>query len=171
MARHTKTITIDTQGRDEGKTYIITEMPVRQSEWWGMRFLTALSTSGVEMPDELVGGGMAGVAALGIRFVLGTVGRPEMKELHDEMFASCLTFLPDPTRPQEAAFMRGYGGKVPMVDDDIEEQQTLRRLRQEILILHLDFFPHAVRSILELITATAAANLSDTLTSPVQSEQ
>lgn len=171
MARKTTEIVITADGRDHGKTYIIHELPVRQSEWWGLRFMTALCSSNVDMPPELIGAGLAGIAALGVRFILGTVGRPEMKELHDEMFDSCLSFVPDPARPREPAFMRGKGGKVPMIDDDIEEQQTLRKLREEILKMHLDFFPPAVRSILEVIVATASKNISDSLTSQPESAQ
>jgi hypothetical protein len=170
MARKTVEITITDEGRDKGKTYVLTEMPARQSEWWGLRFLTALCNSNVELPQELINAGLAGIAALGVRFVLGTLGKAEMKELHDEMFESCITFVPDPSRPREAAFMRGKGGGVPMIDDDVEEQQTLRRLREEILRMHLDFFPPAVRSILEIIVATATKNITDTLTSQPPSE-
>lgn len=170
MARKTKLITITADGRDIGKVYQIQEMPVRQSEWWGLRFMTALCASNMEMPQEYLGAGLAGIAALGVRFILGTIGRPEMKELHDEMFESCISFIPDPTRPLEPAFMRGKNGKVPMIDDDVEEQQTLRRLREEVLKLHLDFFPPAVRSILEIIVATASENISSALTSPPESQ-
>ena len=166
MARKTVTVTIEAEGRDKGRVYILHEMPARQSEWWGLRFLTALCNSNVEMPQELIGAGLAGIAALGVRFVLGTLGKPEMKELHDEMFESCISYLPDPSRPHEKAFMRGKDGQVPMIDDDVEEQQTLRHLREELLKMHLDFFPPAVRSVLEVIVATAAKNISDTLTSP-----
>jgi len=171
MARKQILITIEDEGRDKGRLYQLQEMPARQSEWWGLRFMTALCNSNVEMPQELVGAGLAGIAALGVRFVLGTLGKPEMKELHDEMFESCVSFIPDPARPHEPAFMRGKNGNVPMIEDDVEEQQTLRRLREEILKMHLDFFPPAVRSILEVIVATASKNITDTLTSPPPSEQ
>ena len=170
MARKTKLIVVADEGRDQGKTYLLHEMPARQSEWWGLRFLTALCNSNVDMPQELIGAGLAGIAALGVRFVLGTLGKPEMKTLHDEMFESCISFIPDPSRPHEKAFMRGKDGQVPMIDDDVEEQQTLRLLREELLKMHLDFFPPAVRSILEVIVATAAKNISDSLMSPVPSE-
>lgn len=170
MARQTKLIVIDAPGRDNGKTYLLHEMPVRQSEWWGLRFMTALCASNIDMPQEYLGAGLAGIAALGVRFVLGTIGRPEMKELHDEMFESCVSFIPDPSRPLEPAFMRGKNGKVAMIDDDVEEQQTLRKLREEVLRLHLDFFPPAVRSILEIIVATASENISSALTSQPVSE-
>jgi hypothetical protein len=170
MARKTKEVVIAAEGRDLGKTYLLHEMPARQSEWWGLRFLSALANSNVEMPQELVGAGLAGIAALGVRFVLGTLGKPEMKELHDEMFESCISFIPDPSRPREKVFMRGKDGQAPLVDSDIEEQQTLRLLREEILKMHLDFFPPAVRSILEVIVATAGKSISDTLTSQPPSE-
>ena len=145
-------------------------MPVRQSEWWGLRFITTLASSSQAIPEDLLGSGIAGIAALGVRFVLGTVGKPEMKELHDEMFESCVSFIPDPSRPLEPAFMRGKNGKVPMIEDDVEEQQTLRLLRGEVLKLHIDFFPPAVQSILELVLATASDHISDTLTPPTQSD-
>ena len=174
MARKTKEITITEENRDHGKVYIVTEMPARQSEWWGLRFLTALCASDVAMPDDLIGTGLAGVAAFGVRAVLGTVGRPEMKELHDEMFDSCITYVTDhavANSIREPQFLRGKGGTTPMIDDDIEEPQTLRKLREECLRMHLDFFPPAVASILETIVSTATQNILDTLTSPQPVDQ
>ena len=34
-------VTIETEGRDQGKVYKITEMPAAQAEWWGTRFMLA----------------------------------------------------------------------------------------------------------------------------------
>ena len=47
---NTKTITIDT-GRDAGKTFEITEMPVSRLEKWAARALVALM--GQAMPPEM----------------------------------------------------------------------------------------------------------------------
>ncbi len=145
MARKSLPITIDAEGRDKGKAFIVREMSARQAEWWGARLLSAMARSGVDIPDDIAGAGMAGVAAVGIKFVLASFGMSEVKPLLDEMFDTCITVVPDPHRPEVT---RGAGGVGPLTDDDIEELATLARLRREALMLHLDFLPPAARSIL-----------------------
>ena len=65
MARKTTTF-IATDGRDKGKRFLITEMSAYQSEEWAARALFAVMHSGVEVPDEVLSAGFAGVAAIGI---------------------------------------------------------------------------------------------------------
>ena len=148
MARKTITVIIDAEGRDKGKAFLLREMPTRQSEWWGARLLSAMARSGVDIPDDIGSAGMAGVAAVGVRVVLGSIGTAECKPLLDEMFDACISIIPDPSKPN---IMRGPGGVGPMVDDDIEELSTIARLRKEVLLMHLDFLPPVARSILEKI--------------------
>ncbi|EBP8102013.1 hypothetical protein AOS06_03795 [Salmonella enterica] len=70
MARKEKFITIDGQGRDNGKVFHLTEMSASHAEWWAMRAIMAMGRGGVELPEE---------------------ARP----LLDEMM-ECIQFVPDP---------------------------------------------------------------------------
>ena len=165
--RKTLQIKIEAPGRDQGKTYLLREMPTRQSEWWGSRVLSAMARSGAEIPDDIVNAGLAGVASVGIKCVLSAAGMPEVKPLLDEMFDSCVAIIPDPMRP---AIYRGPGGVGAIIDDDIEEISTLLRLRREVLMLHLDFLPPAARLILEMLLGAAGPITQNTSTSLVPSE-
>lgn len=163
MARKTATITIEATGRDQGKMYLLREMPTRKSEWWGARVLSAMARSGAKIPDDIVSAGLAGVAAVGIKCVLSAAGMPEVKPLLDEMFDACVAVIPDPSRPN---ITRGAGGIGVIVDDDIEEISTLLRLRREVLMMHLDFLPPAARSILEALLGAVGVNMPNMPTSP-----
>lgn len=144
MARNLKEIVVS-EGRDAGKHYLLREMSARQGEWWAARMLSAMARSGVDVPDNVLESGMAGIYALGVKMVLSALGLPDAKPLLDEMFDACVSIIPDPSKP---TITRGAGGIAALTDDDIEDIGTLMMLRKEILGLHIDFFPSAVRSIL-----------------------
>lgn len=126
MARKTATVKIDAQGRDFGKTFIITELSAFAAEEWAGRALFAMLNAGVEIPDNIAKAGLAGVAALGI----GSLTRMSFdaaKPLLDEMLA-CVQIQPSPKVVRS------------LIDDDIEEVATLLTLRKEVLNLHMSFF-------------------------------
>jgi hypothetical protein len=51
MARKERTVVIETEGRDLGRTYLLREMPASQAEAWATRLLLALGKGGVEVPE------------------------------------------------------------------------------------------------------------------------
>lgn len=122
-------------GRDKGKTFILREMPASQSEKWAFRAFLALMNSGVEVPEDVKGLGMAGLAYLGLNMLAG-VRYNEIEPLIDEMFTSCVAFVPNPAKPETA---RGAGTMFPLIEDDIEEVETRLRLRMAIWELHTGF--------------------------------
>lgn len=132
MARKTLTITIEAEGRDKGKAFLLTEMPASRAEKWGARALLALMRGGVEIPDEIASLGLAGLAVVGVK-ALGGLDWELAEPLLDEMFA-CIQIVPDASRPQ---VVRG------LVEDDIEEVKTRLFLRKEILNMHIEFFTDA----------------------------
>lgn len=136
MARRTVTITIDAPGRDQGRTFEITELSAMRAEKWARRALCALAKSGVEIPDDIAAAGLAGIAAMGIRALSG-IETAEMDALMDEMLG-CIAVIPDPSKPFVKRPIR--------TEDDIEEVLTLLRLREEVLSLHLNFSIAAFRS-------------------------
>jgi hypothetical protein len=141
MARKTKTVQIESEGRDQGKLFFITELPASQAERWATRALFVMMNCGVEVPDDLLSAGLAGIAAIGIKS-LAKVPYEQAEPLFDEMM-SCIAIVPDPRQP---LVKRGYMGVGPMIEDDIEEVSTRLVLRKAVFELHLDFFLGAARS-------------------------
>ncbi|MDR0480005.1 MAG: hypothetical protein LBH31_09455 [Burkholderiaceae bacterium] len=127
MARKTVTYTAD-DGRDQGKVFVLTEMPASQAERWALRAFMALAKGGIELPDNVANMGMAGIAMLGVS-ALSRTPWPEAQPLLDEMFG-CVQIRPNPKSP---AVVR------ELVEDDIEEIATRLKLRMELLKLHVDF--------------------------------
>lgn len=134
MARKIATVVIDAPGRDLGKIFILTEMAATQAERWGLRALSALCASGVQIPDDLAQSGLAGVARLGLQ-MFGGIDFEKAEPLIAEMFA-CVTIQPG-TDPKVTRFL---------VEDDIEEVKTRITLRMELFKLHMDFFTLAAPS-------------------------
>lgn len=128
MARKTATVTIEAEGRDLGKVFLLREMPASQAEKWAARAFLAMARSGIDIPDDLAGAGLAGIATVGLK-AIGGLGFAEAEPLMDEMFA-CIQIIPDPARP---AVVRA------LVESDTEEISTRLRLRKEVFGLHVDF--------------------------------
>lgn len=134
MARKTAYFTATT-ARDKGKVFLITELDASRAEEWGTRALFIMVNSGVDIPDELLSSGLAGLAAIGIKS-LTKVPYDLAKPLFDEMMG-CVQMLPD---PRDRTVAR------PLIEDDIEEVATRLQLRKAILDLHMDFFRAAAPS-------------------------
>lgn len=150
MARKTKIVPITTEGRDFGKTFLLTEMPASQAEKWATRALLLAAHSGVNIPQVQ---GMAAIALVGIQTIMNGVDFKELEPLLDEMF-DCIQIIPD---LKKSAFAR------PLIEDDIEEVMTRLQLRDEVLELHLGFSVAGALS--TLISETPAKDSSDTQTS------
>jgi len=157
MPRRTTEVTIPDEGRDQGKIFIITEMPARKAEKWANRALVLLSKgAGATIAREIdENSGWAGVAAVG----LGAIGSLDWKDaepLLDEML-ECVQIRTGPSvvRPLVA-------------DDDVEEIATLVRLRKAALELHAGFSLADVLSKLRSLLP-ASAGSQNTETSPARS--
>jgi|SRR5216684_4287565 len=149
--RKTKIVTLpgayaDVQGqRDNGKTFLITEMSSRQAEHWADRAFLCLAHSSVNLPAGMERTGMAGIEQ--IAQLLGNIQFPELSPLMDELL-TCVQVVPDPARPFPRALVdSGTEG------DDIEEAATRQFLRSEVMDLHVNFSLAAV--ILNLIAAAS----------------
>jgi len=128
MARKTKVVMIEAEGRDQGKHFLLTELPASQAERWATRALMAMGKSGVEIPDGIERAGIAGLAMIGLRALVG-MPFEDAQPLLDEMF-TCIQIIPDPARPQVHRYL---------IEDDIEEVATRLLLRQEVIELHTGF--------------------------------
>lgn len=148
----TKTVTITADGRDKGKTFLLTEMPAFQAEAWAARALLALAKSGADIPDDIANSGLAGMASLSIKAFAG-VPWYDAKPLLDEMF-ECVQI-------QEPAMVRAVS------PNDIEDVRTILLLRSEVLELHTGFSVGGWLS--GLVSRMTEETTSNTPTSPRRS--
>ena len=128
MARKTLQYTVQDEGRDKGKVFVITEMSASQAESWASRAILALMAGGVELPEGFDRFGMAGIAELGIK-ALARLKWEDAQPLLDEMWA-CVQILPNPAKPNISR---------ALIEEDIEEVATRVKLRMEIWSLHVGF--------------------------------
>lgn len=163
--RKTKTVTIATPGRDEGKNFLITEMDAAQAEKWALRVFNGMLVAGLNLPQEMTSRGMAGIAMAGMQ---GLFGMPwHLQEpLLDELLR-CVTVMPDPTRIDQVTklpFVR------PIGPEDIEEFMTRTQLRAEAFDLMTGFSTAGALSKLRSAAAEQMNASADTQTSPSASE-
>jgi hypothetical protein len=139
-----------TEGRDKGKHFLITEMSAAQGESWAYRAVLALMNSNAEMPKDFEKTGMAGLAQMGIR---GLVGLPWFvaEPLLEEMM-SCVQIIPDFPKYKIPRPLNPDAGQE---NHDIEEIKTRMELRLEIFKLHVDFSQAAVQSLMSKARSAA----------------
>ena len=130
MARKTTTYTVDSEGRDKGKQFQLTEMPATKAEDWAIRAMFALGAANVEIPEGALQLGMASLAEIGIK-KLFAVEAAQMRPLLAELM-ECVELVPNPQKPQVKI-------KYPVFESQVEEVKTLLLLKWEVLKLHLDF--------------------------------
>lgn len=114
MTRHVERLTIDTEGRDKGKVFLLTEMPADAGERWANRAALALTNTGAAIPEEALGAGWATLAAIGVQ-ALGMLRHENVQPLLDELWPACVRWVP-PTAglpPQE--IVRGQNSQIEEV--------------------------------------------------------
>ncbi len=136
MARKTAVVQITAEGRDQGKSYVITEMPALKAEKWAWRAMIALGRSGIDIPDGAEKGGMAALFVTGVATMMRT-NFDDIEPLLDEMM-ECVAIMPDPASHPEIVR--------PLVASDIEEVKTFFTLRMEVFKLHTGFSLAGARS-------------------------
>lgn len=122
--RKTSEITINVEGRDKGKVFLITEMSAFKAEKWAARALLAVTHGGLQIPPEMLKSGMQAMAVLGLK-MLSNLQWETAEPLLDEMM-SCV-------QVKETAVVRD------VTEDDIEEAATILKLRDEVFKLHTGF--------------------------------
>ena len=161
MARRTTEVTIPvtperTYERDEGKTFIITEMDAESAEWWAVRAMSAAAQSNEDIPPNIIDYGWSAIAVAGIRMVL-SANPEQMRPLLTEMMQCVRIKTPEISEGR------------PLLSVDIEEVSTRAYLRDEVFRLHANF---SIRDTLSRVIRTMGmgtnAHSSDTLTSPDQ---
>lgn len=138
--RRTATIKITDEGRDKGKTFIVTEMSSADGEDWAIQAFFALANAGMEFPDEVAQGGFAGIAAVGYQALM-KLPYEAAKPLLDKMM-TCVQYQHDPKHPLQ-----------PIYEGDacqIEEIKTRLLLRMEVFKLHTLFLKSDATPVSEL---------------------
>ena len=126
MARKVLDVTINDRGED--KVFRITELSASAAEKWAFQLFFAMANSGLEVPEEIVEMGFAGVVQLGLK-ALGQIKYEEAEPLLEKMM-ECVQFIPNPSNKMVVRFL---------MEEDIEDVQTRLKLRKEIIKLHVDF--------------------------------
>ena len=156
--RKTLTYTVEVEGRDKGKTFLITEMSAVKAEDWAIRAMLALGAFNIEIPEGSLQLGMAALAEIGLKKLFAVdavVIRPLLAELME-----CVEFVPNAQKPQVKI-------SYPAFESQIEEVTTLLKLKWEVLNLHMDFSLAAGLS--ESLGAAAKGRRPSTPTSPKSS--
>jgi hypothetical protein len=124
MSRRTKEITIKTQGRDHGKTFLLTEMPAEEGEFWATRALELLEKSG-ELKEKAAGmAALAEAAGAGINVA---------RHLQDPSLNGMWQYVQFKPANHKAPAQA-------LREDHIEEWQTRIELRVAFFHLHTGFF-------------------------------
>lgn len=139
MARRTTTVTIeDTNSRDHGKNYLVTEMDAEAAEWWAFRILQALlgGKNGEVVKDLNFNAPLSEFAPMAIKLglaALSSIPAEQAKPLLDEMMG-CVSMK-----------LQGNQSR-PLLPGDIEDMMTRVQLRKAVLDIHTGFFSNGVGS-------------------------
>lgn len=126
MTLRTQQFTITDAGRDKGKVFVLTEMAARPAHRWATRVLFAAMNSGADVPDDMAGAGMAGIAALAIK-ALAKIPYEVAEPMLDELLL-CVQFMPEPGKPNVVR---------ALFDGDVQEASTFFRLQKEVVTMHV----------------------------------
>lgn len=143
MARYVANYTVKDEGRDKGKTFVITEMSAAQGEAWATRALLAIFADNGEVPENFKSMGAAELAAFGMS-AFSNLKWSALEPLLKEMF-DCIQIRPDKKKPQVVR---------ELIEDDIEEILTRFNLRKEWWKLNLGFLEAVLPSLEELKKGT-----------------
>lgn len=163
--RNDMTITI-AEGRDAGKTFRVTEMPVSRLEKWCARALLALFGAEGDMPANIAAlaqtsSGAAVAAAASMLRGLRGLSWERAEPLYDELL-DFIVRVPKPERPEAVVQLCQDN-----LDAHIEDVATSFRLRLEVVALSLGF-SESGGAWASLLAATAAPKASGaTPTSPM----
>ena len=127
--RKKKTVTIESEGRDKGKLFVLTEMPAAKAEGLALKIILLLTKSGINIPQNLEDLGVAGLASYGLE-LLSYIKYDDLEPIIDEVW-KCVQ-------------IQGSNGVTrKLIEDDesgdIEEISTRFFLKKEVISLHLNF--------------------------------
>jgi hypothetical protein len=133
----TSTYVVEAQGRDKGKHFLLTEMPVTDAENWSIDLLLCAAEK-ANVPPEAFQYGMAAVAQLGLMNAIFGMNPERIKPLLARLM-QCVRYVPNPQKPHVTI---GW----PEMISQIEEVKTSLALKWEVIKLHMDFSQTAALS-------------------------
>jgi hypothetical protein len=120
--------------RDNGKTFVLSEMDAYAGQDWALRALLALAASGATLPQGALSSGWAGLASFGVTALL-QAPYGALRPLLDEMLAQA-KYEHKPGLPLQQI--------APGVNCPVEEIKTFLTLQMALFKLHTGFSPGAV---------------------------
>lgn len=129
----TKTITIE-KGRDQGKKFLITEMPAIQADEWAHHLLEQAALSGVDLKNvdvlNLDTKSMAGMIEIGaaIFTVLGRIPREESRQLKFDILDRCVQIIPTGGEPRACDWAQ-----------EIKDFENFTILAAQAIGIHINF--------------------------------
>jgi len=136
MSRKTITYTVEAEGRDQGKQFLMTEMSALHGQRWAIHMLFAIAAGGVNLPSGYEALGFAGLSKIALPMLLQAplhMVEPLLKEMMD-----CVEIIPDPQSKPHV--------KRKLQDSDIDEILTYFALRKQVWDLHTGFFQNGAPS-------------------------
>jgi hypothetical protein len=130
MPRKIERLVITSEGRDKGKTFVLTEMPADQGERLANRIVFALLNTGAAIPEEALGAGWAALAALGLE-AIGMLKAEVVQGILADAWASCVLYEHSPKNPLQFI--------VEGVNSQIEEVKTRYEIHLALWKLHTGF--------------------------------
>lgn len=146
MARKVQSFTVEKANRDQGKTFIITEMSAEDAHEWAVKAIFGIMNAGVDMSDDLVQMGMGGIAMMGLKSLTKlphSVARPLLDQMRE-----CVQIK------QELAI----GGARKLMPGDFEEAITIFELEKIAITMHIEPFITGSGLTSESASPTPAAN-------------
>jgi hypothetical protein len=116
--------------RDNGKTFILTEMDAYAGQDWALRALLALARSGAQLPEGALDAGWGALAGFAFTALSGA-SYAQLRPLLDEMLAQA-TYEHDPRHPPQPI--------IPGPNCPIEEIKTFLTIQTALFKLHAGFF-------------------------------
>ena len=122
-------------GRDQGKTFVVREMPASKLEKWSARAMLALFNGNLpaDIAEQARGSNAVALAQV-VTSGLGRISWELVEPLYDELLG-CVYHVPDPSTPSARVQLNPAN-----VDAHIQDMSTLLRLRAGVLEVCFDFF-------------------------------
>ncbi len=135
--RKTKVITIETDNRDKGKSFLIKEMSAHRAEQWSAEALVAIFSGNVPA-DILQVSQTSNTAALAtaMEYLLKGLSWKSIKPLYNSLL-SCVSFIPE--KENKANPVNVIPLTETNIENFIEEVPTLLKLRLAALEINLGF--------------------------------
>ena len=131
-------------GEDAGRIFVITRMSAFAADKWARHLVKALIQSGAKLPESVLEAGVMGLAGMAMS-LFGYLD----DDACDKAFQALIDCVQIKRQPHLPAS--------PMLENDIQDHQTLTDLRTEAFKLHVGFLKAAASQISPL----AAALLGD----------